>query len=98
MDTLELHGGPSSGCLPGHFELFDLSRFRVTCMDQHGCGRNTPNAATDLSALDRNTTHDLIADIERLRVHLGIDAWVLFGGAWGSTLAMVYAQAHPRRV
>ncbi len=98
IDALVLHGGPGSGCQPGHFGLFDLNRFRVTCMDQRGCGRSTPNAATDLSALEHNTTQDLIADIERLRVHLGVEQWVVFGGSWGSTLGMAYAQTHPMRV
>lgn len=97
-DALVLHGGPGSGCKPGHYDLFDLTRFRVTLLDQRGCGRSTPNAAEDLAGLEHNTTADLIADIETLRMHLGIEAWVIFGGSWGSTLAMAYAQAHPTRV
>ncbi len=97
-DALVLHGGPGSGCRPGHYDLFDLGRFRVTLLDQRGCGRSAPRACDVLSALDHNTTPHLIADIEALRVHLGIDTWVLFGGSWGSTLAMAYAQAHPERV
>jgi len=98
IDALVLHGGPGSGCRPGHYDLFDLRRFRVTLLDQRGCGRSTPNAAQDLAGLEHNTTADLIADIEALRLHLGVETWVLFGGSWGTTLAMAYAQAHPTRV
>ena len=97
-DALVLHGGPGSGCRPGHYDLFDLSRYRVTCMDQRGCGRSTPLASETSAALDHNTTPDLIADIEAVREHFGVEAWVIFGGSWGSTLAMAYAQAHPTRV
>lgn len=97
-DALVLHGGPGSGCRPGHYDLFDLSRFRVTLLDQRGCGRSTPRASETLKALEANTTPHLISDIEKLRVHLGVEAWVLFGGSWGSTLALAYAQAHPTRV
>jgi len=98
IDALVLHGGPGSGCTPGHFDLFDLSRYRVTLLDQRGCGRSTPNAGLDLAALRQNTTAHLIADIEALRVHLGVKTWMLFGGSWGTTLAMAYAQTHPDRV
>lgn len=97
-DALVLHGGPGSGCQPGHYDLFDLSRYRVTLLDQRGCGRSHPVASHSLEALEANTTPHLIADIETLRKHLGIEAWVLFGGSWGTTLAMAYAQAHPDRV
>ena len=96
--ALVLHGGPGSGCKPGHFDLFDLDRFRVTALDQRGCGRSTPWAGETCAALDVNTTSHLVADIEKLRVYLGIEAWVVFGGSWGSTLALVYAQTHPDRV
>ncbi|WP_415920469.1 prolyl aminopeptidase [Tateyamaria sp. SN6-1] len=98
VDALVLHGGPGSGCRPGHYDLFDLSRYRVTLLDQRGCGRSTPWAGDDLRALEANTTAHLIADIETLRVHLGVERWVVFGGSWGSTLAMAYAQAHAHRV
>ncbi|GGX63791.1 proline iminopeptidase [Tateyamaria omphalii] len=98
IDALVLHGGPGSGCKPGHYDLFDLSRYRVTLFDQRGCGQSTPAAAETLEALEANTTSHLISDIEALRVHLGVDAWVLFGGSWGSTLALAYAQACPTRV
>jgi proline iminopeptidase len=91
VDALVLHGGPGSGCRPGHYDLFDLTRYRVTLMDQRGCGRSTPLACDDLAAFDHNTTADLIADIEAVRVHFGVSSWVLFGGSWGSTLAMAYA-------
>ncbi|MEM8655644.1 MAG: prolyl aminopeptidase [Pseudomonadota bacterium] len=98
VDALVLHGGPGSGCRPGHYDLFDLSRYRVTLLDQRGCGRSRPRASDTLDALEANTTAHLIADIEALRRHLGVEAWVLLGGSWGSTLAMAYAQAHPSRV
>lgn len=98
VDALVLHGGPGSGCRSGHYDLFDLTRYRVTLLDQRGCGRSTPLASGTLDALEANTTAHLIADIEALRVHLGVEAWVLFGGSWGTTLAMAYAQAHPARV
>ncbi|MEP4876837.1 MAG: prolyl aminopeptidase [Tateyamaria sp.] len=98
VDALVLHGGPGSGCRPGHYDLFDLSRYRVTLLDQRGCGRSRPQASETLAALDHNTTADLIADIEAVRIHYGVKAWVLFGGSWGSTLAMAYAQVHPERV
>ena len=90
-----LHGGPGSGCSPGWRRWFDPDRFRVVLLDQRGCGRSTPSAADDLRA---NTTHHLVADLERLRAHLGIDRWMLFGGSWGSTLGLAYATAHPERV
>jgi proline iminopeptidase len=90
-----LHGGPGSGCSPGWARWFDPDRFRIVLLDQRGCGRSTPSAADDLTA---NTTHHLVADLERLRTHLGIDRWMLFGGSWGSTLGLAYAVAHPDRV
>ena len=96
--AIVLHGGPGSGCRDGHWDLFDLSRYRVTLMDQRGAGRSTPWAGNDLRALDANTTRHLIGDIEALRTHVQVEDWVLFGGSWGSTLALAYAQAHPERV
>ncbi|MEL6563725.1 MAG: alpha/beta fold hydrolase [Pseudomonadota bacterium] len=98
QDALVLHGGPGSGCRPGHYDLFDLTRYRVTLLDQRGCGRSTPWAGDDLAALDFNTTQHLIDDIEKLRVRINVDRWVIFGGSWGTTLALAYAQAHPDRV
>jgi proline iminopeptidase len=88
-----LHGGPGGGVEPFARRFFDPKRYRVALFDQRGCGRSTPKAS-----LDENTTQDLVADIERLRVHLGIEKWQVFGGSWGSTLALAYAEAHPERV
>jgi proline iminopeptidase len=88
-----LHGGPGAGTQPKHRRYFDRNVWRTVLFDQRGCGRSTPFAE-----LRENTTWDLVADIERLREHLGIDRWVVFGGSWGSTLALAYAQKHPRRV
>lgn len=87
-----LHGGPGGGCLPHHRRFYDPSGWRIVLFDQRGAGRSTPHAD-----LEDNTTWHLVADLERLRVHLGIDKWVLFGGSWGSTLALAYAQTHPDR-
>jgi proline iminopeptidase len=88
-----LHGGPGSGCAPWWRELFDLDAYRVVLFDQRGCGRSRP-----VGELSANTTHHLVADIERLREHLGISRWLVLGGSWGSTLGLAYAQAHPSSV
>jgi proline iminopeptidase len=88
-----LHGGPGGGLSPYLRRLHDPKRYRMVLFDQRGCGRSTP-----YGSLEANTTWDLVADIEKLRVHLGIDAWQVFGGSWGSTLALAYAQMHPDRV
>ena len=88
-----LHGGPGAGCEPWHTGFFDPSRYRVVLFDQRGAGRSTPHAS-----LQDNTTADLVADLETLREYLGIDKWVVFGGSWGSTLGLAYAEAHPDRV
>ncbi len=88
-----LHGGPGSGCSPKHRRLFDPERYRVLLFDQRGCGRSKPHAS-----LDNNTTWHLVADIERLRTLMGVEQWLVFGGSWGSTLALAYAQTHPSRV
>ncbi|WP_306750936.1 prolyl aminopeptidase [Saccharothrix yanglingensis] len=92
-----LHGGPGGGCAPVHRRVFDPAAYRIVLFDQRGCGRSTPHAsgAGDLSA---NTTWHLVSDMELLREHLGIDRWQVFGGSWGSTLALAYAQRHPERV
>jgi proline iminopeptidase len=90
---LFIHGGPGGGCLPHHRRFYDPAFWRIVLYDQRGAGRSTP-----VAELRDNTTKHLVADIERLRVHLGIDRWLLFGGSWGSTLALLYAQAHPQRV
>jgi proline iminopeptidase len=84
-----LHGGPGGGCSPRHRQLFDLTRYRVTLFDQRGCGRSLPRGSTHA-----NTSDALVADIERLRVHLGIQRWLVFGGSWGAGLALAYAAAH----
>ncbi len=88
-----LHGGPGGGIMPDHRRFFDPRAYRAVLFDQRGAGKSTPHAA-----LEENTTWDLVADIERLRAHLGIDRWVVFGGSWGSTLALAYAETHPARV
>lgn len=88
-----LHGGPGSGCNPNQRRFFDPAHYRIILLDQRGCGRSTPLGAT----LD-NTTDDLTSDIDLLRVNLGIQRWLVFGGSWGSTLALSYAIAHPQRV
>ena len=88
-----LHGGPGAGSGPNGRRFFDPARYRIILFDQRGCGRSTPHAE-----LTENTTWDLVADIERLREHLSIDRWQVFGGSWGSTLALAYAETHPTRV
>ncbi len=88
-----LHGGPGAGCDTRARRFFDAARYRIVLFDQRGCGRSRPHAS-----LEHNTTWDLVADIERLREHLHIDRWQVFGGSWGSTLALAYAEAHPARV
>jgi len=87
-----LHGGPGAGCSPDHRRQFDPTRFNVTLFDQRGCGRSTPHAS-----LEANTTWHLVEDMERLRAHVGVEKWMVFGGSWGSTLALAYAQTHPDR-
>ncbi|MDT0449710.1 prolyl aminopeptidase [Streptomyces hesseae] len=96
--ALVVHGGPGSGCGPGARRYFDPDRYRVVLFDQRGCGRSTPHAADPTTGMRHNTTEHLIADMERLRRHLGIDRWLLYGGSWGSTLILAYAQRHPERV
>ncbi len=88
-----LHGGPGAGLVPDYRRFFDPATYRVVLFDQRGAGQSTPHAE-----LEENTTWHLVADIERLREHLGIDRWVVFGGSWGSTLALAYAETHPERV
>jgi proline iminopeptidase len=88
-----LHGGPGFGTEANHRRFFDPARYRIVLFDQRGCGKSTPHAS-----LEENTTWDLVADIEKLRGELGIERWLVFGGSWGSTLALAYAEAHPERV
>jgi len=88
-----LHGGPGFGTEPNHRRFFDPVAYRIVLFDQRGCGKSTPHA----SLID-NTTWDLVSDIEELRAHLGIERWQVFGGSWGSTLAIAYAETHPSRV
>ena len=88
-----LHGGPGGGCTPTHRRFFDPSAYRIILFDQRGAGGSTPHAC-----LEENTTWDLVADIEALRTHLGVARWQVFGGSWGSTLALAYAQKHPTAV
>jgi proline iminopeptidase len=88
-----LHGGPGGGTEPKHRRYFDPSVYRIVLFDQRGCGRSTPFAS-----LEANTTWDLVSDIEKIRSELGIEKWQVFGGSWGSTLALAYAETHPERV
>lgn len=88
-----VHGGPGGGCDGSSRRFYDPALYRIVTFDQRGCGRSTPHGE-----LSDNTTQDLIADMEAIRVHLGIDSWVLFGGSWGSTLSLLYAQHYPQRV
>lgn len=93
-----VHGGPGSGCRPGQGRIFDPDRYRLVLFDQRGCGRSTPHASDPATGMRANTTWHLIADMERLREHLGIDRWLLYGYSWGSTLSLAYAEQHPERV
>ncbi|MEO3780284.1 alpha/beta fold hydrolase [Micromonospora sp. B11E3] len=96
--ALVVHGGPGAGSGTGIRRLFDPARYRVVQFDQRGCGRSTPHAADPATDMRHNTTEHLLADMERLREHLGIARWLLFGDSWGATLGLAYAQRHPRRV
>jgi proline iminopeptidase len=88
-----LHGGPGGGCRPGQRRFFDPKHYRIILLDQRGCERSKPQGS-----LTNNTTADLVADLEKLRLHLNIDIWHIFGGSWGSTLALAYATQHPSKV
>ncbi|WP_406209079.1 prolyl aminopeptidase [Kitasatospora sp. NBC_01560] len=96
--ALAVHGGPGSGLNPTSRRYFDPERYHLVQFDQRGCGRSLPHAADPATGLEHNTTAHLIADMEKLREHLGIEQWLLYGGSWGSTLILAYAQAHPERV
>lgn len=93
LPVLFLHGGPGAGCEPWQRRFFDPTRYRIMLFDQRGAGKSRPHAS-----LDDNTTPALIADIETIRTYLGIERWLVFGGSWGATLALAYAEAHPDRV
>ena len=93
-----LHGGPGSGAGAWWRRFFDPAAYRIVLLDQRGCGRSTPNAGDPDTDLNVNTTDHLIADLELLRTHLGIDRWLVFGGSWGSALGIAYAEDHPARV
>ncbi|MGI9614935.1 MAG: prolyl aminopeptidase [Acidimicrobiales bacterium] len=93
-----LHGGPGGGSSPRHRRLFDPTSYRIVQFDQRNCGRSSPHAGEECVDLSANTTADLVADIERLRESLGIDRWLIWGGSWGTTLGLAYAQAHPESV
>jgi len=93
VPVLFVHGGPGAGCEPWHRSFFDPERYRIILFDQRGAGRSAPHAS-----LEHNTTAELVADMEVIREQLGVDKWVLFGGSWGSTLSLVYAETHPERV
>lgn len=90
LPVLFVHGGPGAGCEEFHRRFFDPEVYRIVLFDQRGCGRSRPHAS-----LERNTTPDLVADMEVIRRHLDIERWVVFGGSWGATLALVYAETHP---
>lgn len=96
--ALYLHGGPGSGCTPGQRRFFDPGAYRIVLLDQRGTGRSRPLASDPNADLSTNTTAHLVADIERLREHLGVEQWVILGLSWGTTLAQAYAQVQPQRV
>src|SRR5258708_2951419 len=93
-----VHGGPGSGCSPWFRRLFDPRAYRIVLFDQRSCGRSLPGAGDATTDLTANTTQNLVADMELLREHLGIDRCLLLGGSWGSTLSLAYAEAHPKHV
>ena len=92
IPVVTLHGGPGGGVSPALRRFFDPRRYRIILFDQRGCGRSTPHGS-----LENNTTQKLIEDIEKIRVHMGVDQWLVFGGSWGATLSLAYARAHPDR-
>lgn len=93
LPVVFVHGGPGGGCTPDNRRFFDPARYRIVLFDQRGCGRSRPHAE-----LEDNTSQALVSDMESIRRLLGIDSWVVFGGSWGSTLSLLYAETHPERV
>lgn len=93
LPVLFVHGGPGGGTSPIQRRFFNPDKFRIILFDQRGCGRSRPHAS-----LENNTSWDLVADMEAIRRHLGVEKWLLFGGSWGSTLSLLYAETHPERV
>jgi len=93
LPVVFVHGGPGGGCTPDNRRFFDPARYRIVLFDQRGSGRSRPHAE-----LSHNTSQDLVADMERIRAALGIERWLVFGGSWGSTLSLLYAETHPQRV
>ncbi|WP_299349036.1 prolyl aminopeptidase [uncultured Shimia sp.] len=93
LPVVVVHGGPGGGCSPAMRRYFDPKVYRIILFDQRGCGRSKPHAS-----VDANTTWHLVADMERIRQDLGVDDWIVFGGSWGATLSLIYAQTHPQRV
>lgn len=98
VPALILHGGPGSGFSASTRRFFDPERYRIIGFDQRGCGRSTPHAAGEGVDFSVNSTAHLVADIERLRLHFGVEKWVIYGGSWGTTLGLAYAETHPERV
>ncbi len=96
--ALVVHGGPGSGCSAGPRRAFDPDLYRIILFDQRGCGRSRPHASDPAADMSLNTTAHLLRDMEMLREHLGVERWLLFGGSWGSTLILAYAERHPERV
>lgn len=96
--VLVVHGGPGAGSSAGNRRYFDPERYRVVLFDQRGCGLSRPHASDPATDMSVNTTEHLLGDMEQLREHLGIERWLLFGGSWGSTLILAYAERHPERV
>lgn len=92
IPVVVLHGGPGGGCSPAMRRYFDPLVFRIILFDQRGCGRSRPHAS-----VDHNTTWHLVRDIEKIRETMGVDRWIVFGGSWGATLGLIYAQCHPDR-
>lgn len=93
LPVLFVHGGPGAGCEPYHRRFFDPEIYRIILFDQRGCGHSSPHGS-----IENNTTQHLVADIEAIRQHLGVERWLVFGGSWGSTLSLIYAETYPARV